>query len=113
GCPAFDAPKPSARPRPIMRQSEKIAGAVPWGNPVVGLRLPARDQRRLRRLHAQAKARQPLGQPRHDPPGLPFPLAADDTVNRKGEQKASSLQARPDFLLEPCIQHMVEEYMGT
>jgi hypothetical protein len=95
-----------------MPQSEKIEGALPWGNPVVGLRLPERDQRRLRRMNAQAKARKPLGQPRHDPPGIPFPLAANDTVIRKADQHASSLQAWPDFLLEPFLQHMVEEYMG-
>jgi hypothetical protein len=34
------------------------------------------------------------------------------TVIRKAEQQASSLQAWPSCLLAPCIQHMVEEYMG-
>jgi hypothetical protein len=63
-------------------------------------------------MKAQAKARKPLGQHGHDPPGIPFQLAADDTVIRTAEQKASSLHAGPYFLLEPFIQHMVEEYIG-
>ena len=95
-----------------MGQSEKVEGAVPWVGPLVGLRFPERDQRRLRRMHAQAKAGKPLRQHRHDPPGVPFQLAADDKVIRKADQKASSLHAWPYFLLEPFIQHMVEEYIG-
>ena len=86
-----------------MRQSEKIEGAVPWVNPVVGLRLPERDQRRLRRMNAQAKARKPLGQHGHDPPGIPFQLAADDKVIRKSGQEAAALQPGLDLALELFI----------
>ena len=63
-------------------------------------------------MNAQTKARKPLGQHGHDPPGIPFQLASDDKVIRKADQKASSLQAWPYFLLKPFIQHMVEEYIG-
>jgi hypothetical protein len=63
-------------------------------------------------MHAQPKAGKPLGEHRHDPSGVRFPLAADDQVIGKAGQKASALQAGLDLLRTPPIQDMMEHDIG-
>src|SRR5262249_13756775 len=42
-------------------------------------------------MHAQAKAGTPLGEYRHDPSGVRFPLAADDKSSSAGESHPHAL----------------------
>jgi hypothetical protein len=95
-----------------MGEAEKLACAVPMRRCLAGFGLPAYDQRRLRWMHAQAKAGKPLWEYAHDFLSVRFQLAADDTVIRDTGQDASSLQPGPYLALEPCIQHMMEAYLG-
>ena len=109
GCPAFDHPVPPTRCCPVVGQSEQVECAVPRVGPLVGSRLPERDQRRLRRMDGSAVAGNPLRQHGHDPPGVRFPLAADAKVIGKAEQDAATLQPWPYLALAPLIQDMREE----
>ena len=63
-------------------------------------------------MNAQTKAGKPLGEHRHDPSGVRFPLAADDKVIGQAGQKASALQAGLDLLRKPHIQDMMEHDIG-
>ena len=83
------------------------------GRPLGGLRLPERNQRRLRRMDGQAEAGKPLGQHRHDLAGVRFQFAADDKVIGKADQEASSLQAWLYLLLKPFIQTDGGRYWPT
>src|SRR6266540_7017836 len=112
GCPACDHPKSPTRVRPVMGQSEKIAWAVPLGRRLAGRRFLERNHRRLRWRNAQTTTREPLWQYVHHPAGVRFPFAPDNQVVHEANQQASSLHPRPYFLLEPCIQHMMEAYMA-
>src|SRR5690349_4879624 len=63
-------------------------------------------------MNAQTKAGKSLGEHRHDPSGVRFPLTADDKVIGKTCQKTSALQAGLDLLREPRIQDMMEHDIG-
>jgi len=95
-----------------MGQAQKVEWAVPRVGALVGLRLPERNQRRLRWLNAQAKTGKPFWQHGHDLAGVRFQLTPHDAVIGKANQKASTLHAWLDFPLKPFIQHMMEEEIG-
>ena len=95
-----------------MGQSEKVECALPPCRALLGARVAERNQRRLLRMDAQAKAGKPLGEYRQDPSGVRFPLAADDKVIGETSQKASALQAGLDLLCKPRIQDMMEHDIG-
>jgi hypothetical protein len=112
GCPAFAHPKPPARLRPVLGQSQKIACAGPIGRRLAGVRFPERDHRRFRRMPGQANAGKPLRQHGPNLPGLWFQLAATDTVISNATPEASTLHPWPYFTLNPCIPHLMEAYSG-
>src|SRR5439155_4623067 len=91
-----------------MGQSQKIECAVPSGGPLRSLRFPERNQRRLRRMNAQAKTGKPFRQHRHDLTGVRFQLAPHDEVIGKADEEASSLHAWLYVPLEPFIQDVME-----
>src|SRR6266446_8458174 len=66
--------------RPVMGQSQKVECAVPSGGPLRSLRFPERNQRRLRRMNAQAKTGKPFRQHRHELTGVRFQFAPHDEV---------------------------------
>jgi hypothetical protein len=63
-------------------------------------------------MDGQAVAGNPLGPHRHDPAGLRFPCAADDTIIGTAAQAASPLQAWLDLLLKPSIKDLMEKDIG-
>ena len=95
-----------------MGQSQKVECAVPSGGPLRGPRFPERNQRRLRRMNAQAKTGKPFRQHRHDLTGVRFQLAPHDEVIGKADEEASSLHAWLYVPLEPFIQDVMEEEIG-
>ena len=92
-----------------MGQSQKVACAVPSVGPLMGLRFPERDQRRLRWMNAQAKTGKPFRQHRHDLTGVRFQFTPHDQVIGKANETASPLQAWLYVPLEPFIQDIMEE----
>jgi hypothetical protein len=95
-----------------MGQSQKGAWAVPSVGPLMGRRFPARDQRRLRRRHAQAKTGKPFRQYRHALTGVRFQCAPHDEVIGKAKEKAAPLHAWLYVPLEPFIQDLLEDEMS-
>ena len=95
-----------------MDQSQQVTCAAPISRPVAGGWCPERDQRRLRGVNGQARARTPLWQDVHDPAGVSCCLASDDKVIGQAHQAASTLHAWLNFLCTPCIQHRMEESIG-
>jgi hypothetical protein len=112
GCSAFDDPKPPTCSCPVMGEAEKRDCAVPMRRYLTGFGLPEYDQRRLRWMNAPAKAGKPLWSYAHDLLSVRFQLTADDKVISKTGQEASSLQPGLDLVLEPFLQHVLEEYIG-
>ena len=64
-------------------------------------------------MDGHAVAGEPRGQHRHDPVGVRFQLAADDTIIGTAEQAASALQAWLDLLLTPGLENLMEQDMGS
>src|SRR5712692_9437089 len=95
-----------------MGQAQKVEGAVSVLRFLASTRFPERDPRRLCRMNTQTKVRTPLWQHGHDPAGICCQLAAHDHVISTAHQEASAFHPWPDLALEPCIQPMMEEYIG-
>ena len=95
-----------------MGKSEKLECAVPSVGLRAGGRLPERNQPRLRGMNGQAEARKALRQHGHDPAGIVFPLAADDKVIGKADQKAAPFHPGFDVVLVPFIQDLMQEDIG-
>jgi hypothetical protein len=96
-----------------MGQSQKSECAVPSIGPLMGLRFPARNQRRLRWRHAQTKTGKPCRQHCHELTGVRFQFAPHDEVIGKAHEKAAPLHAWLYVPLEPCIQDMMEKEMRS
>ena len=78
-------------------------------------RLPRRlkpHQSRLLRVDRQAVLAHPLGQDLHDPPGVVFSGHPDHEVVRIANQERFAFQARANLLLEPFVQHVVQDDVG-
>ena len=71
-----------------------------------------RIETRLLRVDRQAVLAHPLGQDLHDPPGVVFSGYPDHKVVRIAYHEGFSFQARANLLLEPFIQHVVQEDIG-
>jgi len=96
-----------------MGQSKKVAGALPILRTLAGIRFPERSQRRLRGMHAQAKAGKPLRQYVHALASVCFACAPDDAIIGIAYEEASALHPWPPFALKPCIEDMLQASMSS
>ena len=91
-----------------MGQSKKVTCAGPILRTLAGIRFPERSQRRLRGMHAQAKASTSLWEYVHDLAGVCFFLTPNDQIIGKADQEASALHPWPHCALTPFIQAMMQ-----
>ena len=90
-----------------MGQSKQVAWAVPLLRTLAGIRFPARSQRRLRGMHAPAKAGKPLRQSVHDLARVGFDVAPDDAIIGLASSEASALHPWPPCARTPCIEDLM------
>src|SRR5262249_61081847 len=92
--------------------SRKVAGPSPRPGPWGASWLADRPQPRLRGRESQAVAGNPLGPYRHDPGGIHFQCAADNTIIRETAQDAAAFQAWLSLVLKPFIEDLMEKDLG-
>lgn len=97
-----------------MREPQQLKG--PWGfSPVCVWLFRAaigpleRHQPRLVRVNRQSILGKPLGENRQDATGVRLMGESHDKVVRVADQERLPLQARLDLVLEPFVQHLVQE----
>src|SRR5271157_1203837 len=113
----FDHPYALQRSTPVVGEPQKVE--CPWfgvapslgGGVVVWERLEP-YQARLLRVDRQAVLAHPLGQHLQDPSGVIFSGYPDHEVVRVANQEGFSFQTRAHVLLEPFVQHIVQDDIG-
>src|SRR6516165_5137180 len=95
-----------------MGKSAKVACPLPPRRVLATQWLIARNQRRLFGMHGEVKAATPLRHDRHDPLGVRFRLAADDTIIGKTPKKTPPLHAGLHHCDKPFVQDMMQQDIG-
>ena len=99
------------RSRPVVGQSETVERAVPTRAAVLSTRRRALQQAGLLRVNGALEARKALRQDREHPACVVLPLTAHDQVISNAAQNTAPPHPWRDLPLEPCIQHLIQEYV--
>src|SRR5215468_9225109 len=100
---ALDDPVSTACLGPLMGEAEKVAAPRAPCRWLSAWRLLERHERRLCGMHGQPETVDPLRQDGHDPAGVGFQLAADDTIIGQTRQKAPALHPGLPLCAKPCV----------
>src|SRR5919109_3860743 len=109
---ALNDPVPLACFGPIVGKSEKVKCTRAPGRLVAAWRPLERHQRRFLGMNGEAETGKAFRQDVHNPAGIGFALAADDTIIGKATQKTVALHPGEDVLDQPFVQYMMQEYIG-
>jgi len=108
----LDAPVSTACLGPRVGQSAQVAAPLAscrWGSTWRPLE---RHPHRLCGMHGQAVTGTPLRQDVHHPAGVGFQREADDQSIGTASQHASARHPGADVLDKPCVQDMMQAYLG-
>src|SRR6056297_21573 len=115
GCLEFDNPVTVLGPRPVVGESQKVkcSRAIVGSISVLGLarRWTEGYEFRLGGMDCQTVLAKTLRDDIHDTLGITLVAETDHEIIRIADQEGTSVKTRFDFLLEPKIQHIVQEHV--